>query len=205
MLLEVTGLSLCSCVSSADAFCTRLKGLVLQRFVLLTHITSSYGGTLASDRFLRWSGLDKASEKGFSCGSVGKPSVPAFHSSRQSTNSIMWIDLQVHGISKVAVQWHLLQHVIHRLQHQCLKIIIRSLRCWWLNIWQVSLYAVWEEDEHMSTSPGCSSPRDLNIAPLAITAVTHGLVVAFWPCLRKRDLEPDMPTPNVFHKDGHAF
>lgn len=38
-------------------------------------------------------------------------------------------------------------------------------------------------------SQGCSSPRDLNIAPLAITAVTHTLIVTFWPRLCKRDLK----------------
>lgn len=38
-------------------------------------------------------------------------------------------------------------------------------------------------------SPGCSSPRELNIAPLPITAVTHGLIVTFWPRLYKRDLK----------------
>lgn len=40
-------------------------------------------------------------------------------------------------------------------------------------------FSVWKEDEQMSTSPGSSSPRDLNIAPHAVTAVTPRLTVAF--------------------------
>lgn len=35
----------------------------------------------------------------------------------------------------------------------------------------------------------CSSPWDLNIAPLTITAVTHRLIVTFWPRLYKRELK----------------
>lgn len=43
----------------------RIKGLVLQRFVLLAHTMNNrfLWSAVASDRFIRWSGLDKASEK----------------------------------------------------------------------------------------------------------------------------------------------
>lgn len=46
-------------------------------------------------------------------------------------------------------------------------------------------------DVHMS--PGSSSPRDLNIAPHAVTAVTPRLMVTFWPRLYKRDLKLTYP------------
>lgn len=43
----------------------RIKGLVPQRSVLLAHMNNRFLWTwaAASDRFIRWSGLDKASEK----------------------------------------------------------------------------------------------------------------------------------------------
>lgn len=53
-------------------------------------------------------------------------------------------------------------------------------------------------------SQSCSSLRDLNIAPLAVTAVTHRLMATFWPGLYKRDLKLTWTLWNVFHQSSHT-
>lgn len=70
--------------------------------------------------------------------------------------------------------------------YRCRQFYFRQLRREQLSFF----FCVWKEDAwgpHMSQ--GCSSPRDLNIAPLTITAVTHRLIVTSWPRLYKRDLK----------------